>query len=335
MSLVRCVASLALLAVPSVAGDGFKDLKPPAPIADGRIARLAAVDALDCTPCHRDVAEEWATSVHALAWVDELYREELLEKKKPEGCWGCHVPVPLAGTDLSQKPAPREELREHGVACVSCHLAPDGAILGPFGAATEAHRSVKDARFGGADGDALCAACHRTNVGPVLGVAKDFEVSEQARKGRSCVGCHMAPIERAAANTPTGAEPRELPKRAGRSHALQTPRDPSFLARAFELHASSADGRTRVELLNVSGHRVPGLIGRSLKVTAEVLDATGAVLAERTVEIDSRSFVPVDEALEIELGAVGPKVRLRGLHRDPRLEQPVEFLARELDVVGR
>lgn len=336
MSCVPRLLALALAALPAQApSPGFQGLGPPAPVPDGRVARLDAVESLDCTPCHREVAEEWAGSLHALAWVDELYQEELADKKKPEGCWGCHVPLPLAGLDLAQKPPPREEQRELGITCTSCHLAPDGSILGPWGAPTDAHRSVQDARFAGARADELCAACHRTNVGPVLGVAKDFETTGQAAKGRSCVGCHMQALERPAANARPGDPPRSYEKRRVRSHALQTPRDPSFLARAFEIRARAVGGRTLVELVNQSGHRVPGLIGRSLEIRAEVLDADGAALAKQTAEIDFRSFVPVDETLTLELAAVGPKVRLRGLHHDPRLEEPVEFLARELDVAGR
>ncbi|MCK6447335.1 MAG: cytochrome c family protein [Planctomycetes bacterium] len=329
MLLVRfSVAALAACFV----GDSFHDLRKPEPVADGRIARLDAVERIDCTPCHRDVAEEWATSLHALAWVDELYQEELAEKKKPEGCWGCHVPAPLADHDLAQKPPPREEDRELGISCASCHVAADGSILGPWGAETDAHRSVKDERFAGSRADELCAACHRTNVGPVLGVAKDFETTDQKAKGRSCVGCHMQTLERPAANVRPGDPPREFPRRTVRSHALQTPRDPSFLARAFEISARRVGGRTLVDLENQSGHRVPGLIGRSLKFTAEVLDPQGTVLATAKAEVDFRSFVPVDETLTLELAATGPKVRLVGLHVDPRLTAPVEFLRREFTI---
>ncbi|MCE9595960.1 MAG: cytochrome c family protein [Planctomycetes bacterium] len=334
MKLVLSLVLSAFVASSWAAFDGFEGLKAPAPTPDGRAARLAEVEKIECAACHKDVAEEWATTLHALAWVDELYKEELAEKKKPEGCWGCHAPVPLHGVDLAQKPPPRDGARELGVTCESCHLAPDGSILGPFGAATDAHRSTKHADFGGASRDALCAACHRTNIGPVLGVAKDFEASGQAAKGRSCVGCHMAAIERPIANTKPGEPAREFEKRAGRSHALQTPRDPSFLARAFACTAKRDGARTQVEIRNVAGHRVPGVIGRSLVITAEVLGADGRVLAKKKVEIDYRSFLPVEEALTLDLDAIGPKVRLTGLHEDPRLEKPVEFLALELDIAG-
>jgi nitrate/TMAO reductase-like tetraheme cytochrome c subunit len=329
----RTLAALVLsLAGSGVPRDGLDGLKAPQPVADGRTARLAAVDELSCTPCHRAVADEWASSLHALAWVDELYQAELADTKKPEGCAGCHAPVPLDGTDPAQKPPPRDGARHLGVDCAACHLSQDRAILGPFGAATDAHRSLKDPRFGGERRDALCATCHRTNVGPVLGLAKDFELTEQAAKGRSCVGCHMAPIERAAANAPPGAEPREHALRAGRSHALQTPRDPSFLARAFELRARSINGRTEVELANVAGHRVPGLVGRRLTITATLLDAAGSPGASRTVEIDHRAFVPVDEALTIALDGAAASVRVTGLHHDPRLDRPVEFLSLDVPV---
>ena len=43
---------------------------------------------------------------------------------------------------------------------------------------------------------AMCSVCHSTNIGPVVGIAKDFETSKQAERGRSCIGCHMQAIER-------------------------------------------------------------------------------------------------------------------------------------------
>jgi hypothetical protein len=44
-----------------------------------------------------------------------------------------------------------------------------------------------------------------------------------------------------------------------RSHALQTPRDPTFLRRAFAVRLDRSGGGTALVVENRAGHRVPGL----------------------------------------------------------------------------
>jgi len=76
----------------------------------------------------------------------------------------------------------------------------------------------------------MCAVCHATNIGPVVGIAKDFLGAKLEEQGSSCIGCHMAPMDR----KPSKGAEESAPVRPGRSHAIQTPRDPAFLALAFE-----------------------------------------------------------------------------------------------------
>jgi hypothetical protein len=162
----------------------------------------------------------------------------------------------------------------------------------------------------------LCSACHSTNIGPVIGIAKDYPDSRAAAAGTTCVDCHMAPL----AEQPEGAE------RAVLSHALQTPRDPAFLRLAFDVRARREDRRTVVVLGNRAGHRVPGLSGRSLRFDARVLDAAGKVVGEGTLELDTRSYLPVDDTTRLVVEAVGASLRLTGHHTDPRVDDPVPFL---------
>lgn len=300
----------------------FGDLKTPAPIVGEHMARVGKLEEHACAKCHADVAEEWAGSLHALAWLSEPYREEVAEKKKPQGCWGCHVPQPMQGTDLSQKPEPRADgpasPRHFGISCESCHNDAAGTVYGPWGLPTDAHASKVSASFLPAGRDALCATCHRTNIGPVIGIAKDFELSDQVQKGKSCVACHMAPVQRTLSSTKEA--------RPGRSHALQTPRDPTFLRRAFALSLRVENGKSIVSVANQSAHRVPGLMGRSVEFHAEVLDAAGKVLGKGELQLDTRAFLPVDATLEIPIEATGAAVHVVGDHVDPRLDKPVRFL---------
>jgi hypothetical protein len=264
------------------------------------------------------VAEEWAASAHALAWVDEVYRDELLDRNRPELCHGCHAPEPLLAGVLRGKPGTRETARELGVHCESCHQDGSGAMLGPRGTPVDAHPSKRSEQLVAPGSNALCSACHATNVGPVIGVAKDFAAAGLAERGLSCVGCHMAPVERAWA---TGA-----PARKGRSHALQTPRDPAFLRLALGLELRTVEDRSVLVVENQAGHRVPGLVGRELVIRAELLDAGGALLEKGELEIDVRAYLPVGETREIRFTRRGASVRLEGLHLDPRATEPVKFL---------
>lgn len=344
MRILVAVAALALAWSAGTSTDAPADLKTPAP-ADARGVELDGWrDRLTCARCHADVAQEWATTLHGRAWVDEAYREELADVRRPESCHNCHIPEPLhlqAAADgaLPQKPRPRDAtLRDvpspdvdahFGVSCESCHRGPDGTILGPWGAPTDAHASVKHASFLPESKSALCIACHATTVGPVIGIAKDFVDTEQAAKGKSCVECHMAPVTRPAASEE--GKPALAP-RAGRSHALQTPRDPAFLARAFEITAARRDGKVVVRVANACGHRVPGRIGRAIALSAELLDADGKLVAKGALAIETKKSLAADGVVEIELAGTGASVRVVGTHDAPALPDTLTFLELRLAV---
>jgi len=292
------------------------ELAAPAPVPDGRPGELDRLDGLACTECHERIVREWAATAHALSWVDELYRSALEDRRRPETCHACHVPAPLHGEELARRPVARDDGRHFGVSCEACHLGPGGAMLGPRGLPAEAHASARSETMLGTGSNALCATCHRTTVGPVIGVAKDLEGSEQEAGGRTCVGCHMHQRARAD-GTP------------GRSHLLQTPRDPAFLRRAFEVSVESRPRETIVTLANRAGHRVPGLVGRELVFAAELLDEDGKAIAKGRLELTTRGYLPAGGDARIELDGSGARVRLTGDHRDPRLSEPVRFLEEE------
>lgn len=322
----------------------FDDLKAPAPKAFFRPKELEKSSSIACAACHAQIVDEWKSTGHAIAWVDEEYREQLKEKRKPESCYGCHIPKPLMQAELTQKPPARDNDRDVGVSCESCHMAADGAMLGPRGTPTSAHATRKSDAFVGQGSTALCVSCHKVNIGPVVGVAKDFEQAHLGDSGKSCVGCHCASVEQAFANAPsdgngTGGAAREAsssapnakdganpPARKGRSHALQTPRDPAFLARAFEASVSANGGKTTVNIKNTAGHRVPGLIGRKIELKAEALDAQGKPVAHGKLAIDAENYLGLGETAAIELGASAASVHLIGVEQDPRADAPITFL---------
>jgi hypothetical protein len=327
---------LALLCALALARAGDWTLEAPRPAPDGRPAENDQWKELACAGCHENVAREWARTTHATAWIDPRYQEELKDKRKPEACHNCHIPQPLSGFEPGTKPAPRSGAAHLGVDCNACHLGKDGEILGPAGSATKAHASKQSALFGEAGQSQLCLACHATNVGPVIGIGKDFVETRQWEKGKSCVGCHMQPLEREFVADPARhAQLGDAPytKRAGRSHELQSPRDPAFLARAFEISARGEGARTRVSFKNACGHRVPGLIGRELEIEVELLDASGTSLGKQTLAFDHTRALGVDEEALVEFGKPGARVRIRGLHQSPGFEKRALFLETEIPLV--
>ena len=354
------LALLALVAgAVQEAARGAQDPAPEAPAAevadetaavevptavDGRPVHLPGWEDVACADCHREIAEEWAGTLHAQAWIDEVYQKALETKRRPQSCWGCHIPEPLHLAPLGQKPRPRDDVEEdprhHGVSCTSCHLGPDGVMLGPFesGPGNEisgAHDSRQHESFVEGPGqDALCIACHRTNVGPVIGIAKDFELTRQADKGRSCVGCHMPEVERShAVVTKDDGSVYTAPVRPGRRHTLNTPRDPGFLAKAFELEP--LPGGVGLSVGNNAGHRIPGLKTRTMTFRVEALDADGAVLGSAEAVISAKDFLAVDGSLRIPVetgGAAAASLRVVGLHEWLGPPEPQVFVDEVLDL---
>lgn len=337
---VALVSIAALAAAPLLLARGDGDdggaaaeewvLETPAPEDDGVPAAVEGWESISCAGCHEQIAREWAGTRHALSWIDPHYQKALKGLRRPKSCHGCHVPEPLHPEPLPQKPEARgeEEQRGHGITCETCHAGPDGTVLGPWGAATEAHRSVRSASFTAEGQDRLCIACHATNIGPVIGVARDLVERDEPARGQSCVGCHMAPVERPAAMDPETDDPS--PVRAGRSHALQTPRDPRFLRLAFGLRAVDDGSEVALVVTNRCGHRLPGLDTRRIELSVTALDAQGATREERTFTIDKQAFLPAGGELRIPLARPAAKLSVRGLHHAPGFAAPVEFLAAEL-----
>jgi hypothetical protein len=257
--------------------------------------------AATCGKCHTEIHAEWQDRAHAKAWTDPIYQAALKDKKRPELCYPCHIPT-LVLDKLGSRPGTRDDLREEGVTCVSCHKR-DGAMHGPFGAKTDAHPSEKNPAFTDAGSTMLCASCHRTKIGPVLPVAKDFEEAKMAEQGKSCVGCHMVEVERhLAVSMVTGQPVGE--KRKGRKHDVLGPNDPEFCGKAFRITART-DGKDAVLMVeNEAGHRVPGLTLRKFVFAVRCLDGSNKALGDGArFEISSENELLATEKREFRLPA--------------------------------
>lgn len=314
--------AVASLLIASSARDGAWKLSKPAPSLDGRPAKLESAAQSSCAECHASIVEEWAATTHALAWTNEVYQEELADRKRADTCHGCHTPAPLHQQDLAQKPKARDQDRHFGVSCESCHLGPEGEMLGPTGAPTDAHASRRHEGFVGQGSNELCASCHKVTVGPVIGIAKDF-LAEVAPLGEvGCVDCHLAPLR----EVDDGAGG----KRVVRSHELQSLRDPAFLSRAFEFALERQGAAGRLVVSNRAGHRAPGLVGRAFEFRTRSLDAAGKELGAASLTLDTSSYLPVLGSATLDFEAIGASVEIQGWRHDPRLPKPVKFLERTL-----
>lgn len=328
--LVLATASLATALAPGRGDEPWTlPLAPPAPHDPGFRAALEGADSIRCGFCHETILREWAESLHALAWVDPRFQASLEGRRKPADCHGCHAPRPLfelleAEGRLGTRPPVRAaspEPLEHGVSCLSCHQAAGGVMVGPLGIETDAHPTRRSELMSDAGSNELCATCHQTTVGPVVGVSRDFLAARLDERGMSCVGCHMQAAERP---TATDDDDRPTPPRKGRSHALQSPRDPRFLAQAFALRAERREGAVVVLVANRAGHRVPALDERELVFELELTSAAGLVSSARRV-LTSAAPLSTLETLELRLEGDGEAVRVRATRRFDG-EEPLLFL---------
>jgi len=297
-------------------------------IDTGRSHYLEDITGDDCIRCHTAIGEEWRSTTHATAWIDEPYQKELKSVRRKKSCYGCHIPEPMAGQDLESRPTPRGTMKHLGVHCTSCHQDTDGTtVLGPFGLETSAHPTKKSELFDHGDNSALCIACHRTSIGPVIGVAQDFVDTEQAEFGLSCVECHMPGLRRPIANREEGKEGEPYETRRSTDHRLMTPRDPVFMRKAFILEAEKKDGTVTFSIENKIGHRVPGLLERKIHFECEIFDAAGDSIGKSKHTIDNRAFLPAEETHDIVLEEAAKAVRLvvEGIHEAPGAKKPDTF----------
>jgi hypothetical protein len=219
------------------------------------------------------------------------------------------------------------------VNCEGCHAGEGGVLLGPRGAATKAHASKKSEAFVGAGSTALCSSCHRVTIGPVVGLAKDFEQSKQAERGRSCVGCHCAQVELEFTAHPGRRGRRRAcrPASAAAAAPLADSARSELPAARLRARAAPGQGHQRPWLIkNQAGQPRARLIGRKLSFDVHAFDASGKELCAKKLLVDSASYLPVDGSRELPLGVQAAEVRVTGVHDEPRADAAVTFLEQTL-----
>lgn len=78
-------------------GIGLFAPEEKAPIPPGR-----PQSSQECQDCHQQVFEEWASSQHAMAWINPFVRE-LSDDFSNKDCIDCHAPRPVWETGIGER----------------------------------------------------------------------------------------------------------------------------------------------------------------------------------------------------------------------------------------
>ncbi len=261
---------------------------------------IADLKAESCGSCHRDIYDEWKTSIHAKAYDDPFFQAYWKKDKNIWVCLNCHSPLENQQPTLTYaiprgrvekaviEPNPRydPEYQRESVTCAACHVR-DGVILGPFEDSAAPHPTKFDPTFRTAQ---LCYRCHNVvsgpaqfyNVGP-CGTYAEYEGKFfMQERGFICQSCHMPEVDRPAAE---GG-----PIRRGRRHLWRGGHDPDMIKRAVAIQVSAEPTSPRpgeevtltLTLINAgAGHKIPtGDPDRHFTVEFQVEDRARQILAQ-------------------------------------------------------
>ncbi|MFN3244244.1 MAG: multiheme c-type cytochrome [Planctomycetota bacterium] len=193
-----------------------------------------------CRDCHQALYDEWYGSHHQIAFTNPEVRE-LSDDFRKEECMDCHLPRPLAVTGFGRRTLPRRTHFDEGVSCITCHLAPDGGILGRNDRPEVPCRPQASKEFLAVD---TCASCHNQH-----GTTDQYRQSHYARQGTDCASCHMPEVERVRAD---GS------RRMGRKHVWDGCHDERTLRSAGRFVVAHEQGELVLSLENVgAGHNFP------------------------------------------------------------------------------
>lgn len=241
-----------------------------------------------CQTCHPAHAQEWTDSIHAKAWSSPLFAETTNNYAKTE-CLACHAPDKQIETGYGKQPKLRDQLRESGVDCVSCHEDAKGAHHGTQGTKTEDHPVVKSALIGTVT---HCAGCHNDN-----GTVDEFKASKWGKDGAACVTCHMPEVKRVMAVDPQMK--KKYPVRPGRQHFFHGADSVELVRKGVKLEASAANGNVMAKISSVEvGHKFPtGFYDRAVALDVRTKD--GAPV-QQVVFADERTSGGQDTRLNPE-----------------------------------
>jgi hypothetical protein len=144
-------------------------------------------------------------------------------------------------TGFGKRTLPRRTHFDEGVSCITCHLGPDGGILGGNDRPDAPCRPRKSAEFLSVD---ACMSCHNQH-----GTTDQWRQSHYAASGTDCSSCHMPTVER---TRPDGST------YMGRQHVYPGAHDIGMLRKAGRFTVARRDEAVVLSLENVgAGHNFP------------------------------------------------------------------------------
>ena len=233
-----------------------------------------------CKSCHPAIWREWENSMHAKAWVDEIYQEvaNRIEDRETK-CDQCHAPQPILITGVGNMPKLRDKQREAGVSCLVCHLDAEGAMHGPQASAeTYFHANVTNPIYTAPT--ALCSTCHGQPTVPEHDQVSSFLESKFAEGDKSCATCHMPVVNRLQSTT-------SYESIKGRKHTWRGSRSVAQLRRAATLQLEITPEKVNVKLQSKTGHILPGGTLRTIILEAELLSSEGIERQKKQVSISA------------------------------------------------
>jgi hypothetical protein len=234
-----------------------------------------------CKSCHPAIWQEWENSMHAKAWVDEIYQAAAKQITDRETkCDQCHAPQPILITGIGKMPKLRNRQREVGVSCLVCHLDAQGAMHGPPASAeTYFHANVTNPIY--TEPTMLCGTCHGQQSVPEHDQVSSFLNSKFAEGDTSCATCHMPVVTRLQSTTS-----HESIK--GRKHTWRGSRSVAQLKRAATFQLEYTDGKVDVKLRSKTGHILPGGTLRTIMLEVTLLAPDGTEYQKQQISISAK-----------------------------------------------
>ncbi len=234
-----------------------------------------------CKSCHPAIWREWENSMHAKAWVDEIYQEVANQIKDRETkCDQCHAPQPVLITGVGEMPKLRNKQREAGVSCLVCHLDAEGAMHGPPASAeTYFHANVTNPIYTAPT--TLCRTCHGQPTVPEHDQVSSFLKSKFAEEEKSCATCHMPVVNRLQSTA-------SYESIKGRKHTWRGSRSVAQLRRAAALQLEITPEKVNVKLQSKTGHILPGGTLRTMVLEAKLFSPEGIERRKAQISISAK-----------------------------------------------
>ncbi len=267
-----------------------------------------------CKSCHPAIWREWENSMHAKAWVDEIYQAAASQVSDRETkCDQCHAPQPILITGIGKMPKLRNRQRETGVSCLVCHLDASGAMHGPPASAeTYFHANLTNPIY--TEPTTLCATCHGQPSVPEHDQISSFLSSRFAEDGQGCATCHMPVITRLQSIT-------SYESIKGRKHTWRGSRSVAQLRRAAGLQLEYKAGKVSVRLGSKTGHILPGGTLRTIILEVALLASDGTERQKQKISIsaDEENRLLPDESryyiFDVPSATTGDTIRARLRYR--------------------